>query len=428
MTRSVFLLALALLGVSAARGQGDNERPGPVCTLPVDPDGLHEHAHPVARAASPKQACAAAQRTATFAVTFVGFPADAQAAFRAALDTWACRIASDIPIRVHAEWKSLATGTLGNAGPYLYRNFNAAPQRDTWYPAALADHYAGQDLNTGQPDIQAEFNSDFDAWHLDADAPPPADRYDFYTVVLHEIGHGLGFIGAMTVQDGRGLVGAAGGARGPYAFDRYTEDTRGVPLLDASVYPDNSVALGAVLRSGVVFDGPAVARVQVEPARLYTPAVWSSGGSYSHLDEARFASAGDDALMTPFIGRGETYEAPGAVTCAILFDIGWTLAGACLEAVGDLPRSTDRISLALAGPNPFLRETAVTVRAPTARRVRVALADPLGREVAVLWDGPLGAGEDVRLAVPARGLAAGVYRVVAQGGGEVAAQPVVLLR
>ena len=130
-------------------------------------------------------------------------------------------------------------------GRLLYRNFSGAPARDTWYPAALASVFAGRDLDTSQPDIVAHFNSTFQAWHRDPTTPPPADRYDLSTVVLHEIAHGLGFIGALTVENGLGLVGASESSRGPYVYDRHTEDGAGVLLLDSRVYPDRSTALSA---------------------------------------------------------------------------------------------------------------------------------------------------------------------------------------
>jgi len=43
------------------------------------------------------------------------------------------------------------------------------------------------------PDIIAEFNSNFQSWYFGIDGNSPDAKYDFVSVVLHEIEHGLGF-------------------------------------------------------------------------------------------------------------------------------------------------------------------------------------------------------------------------------------------
>jgi hypothetical protein len=64
-------------------------------------------------------------------------------------------------------------------------------------------------------------------------------------------------------------------------------------------------------------------------------------------------------------------------------------------------------------PNPLRAGTNATIdlTAREAQRVEVALYDVLGRRVAVLFDGEVAASETERLALPASGLASGVYVV-----------------
>ena len=429
MTRhALTLAALAALAPSAARAQTEAGGPHLVCRLPADAPGTRA---PDAASRGPSRAvpCDAADQTARFDVEYVGFPADARAAFQAAVDTWACRVAAPRPVRILARWEPLDATTLGNAGPFLFRNFDGAPLPNTWYPAALADGFAGRDLDADQPDILARFNSAFPSWHLDPATPPPPDRYSLSTVVLHEIAHGLGFIGALAVVDGLGYVGVPDRTRGPYVFDRFTEDGPGTPLLDTDMYPDRSVALSAALRNGrLTFDGPAVRQATGAPAGLYAPAVWNEGASYSHLDEGDYAPGTPDGLMTPFLARGEAVAEPGTAVCAVLADIGWTLAGDCAVRVGERPVAPAALTLERTGPNPFTRRTGMRLRAAVPGVARVVLLDAAGRRVAVLAARSVGAGEALDVDVDGAGLAAGVYFVHAAVGEAERLAPLVIVR
>ena len=422
---SLLLAVLACAGAVQAQPGGGIEWAGPpqVCRLPVGPASVD-----VARGTKRAARAACATPTAQFAVTYTGFPAEAQAAFQAAVDTWACQLVARGTIRVDARWEPLDATTLGSAGPYLVRNFPSAPLGDTWYPAALANEIAGRDLDPSQPDIEARFNSQFDAWHLDPTQAPPAGRYDLATVVLHELGHGLGLIGAPTVDNGRGFIGDVGGTRGAYIYDRFTEDRLGTAILDASVYPDGSVELAAVLQQTVRFDGPAVQQVSGGPLALYAPPRWDDGASYSHLNETTYPPGTPDGLMTPFLTRGEAIEAPGARTCGLFSDLGWVLANECAALVGVRPTVTDALTVRLAGGNPFEQRTSVRIEVRIRQRVRATLIDPMGRTIRALADREVSAGDVLTVDVDGRGLASGVYLVHVVGEGGEATLPLVRVR
>lgn len=133
-----------------------------------------------------------------------------------AAEIWAATLDSSVPIRVEAEMIDLSCETgrtiLGLGGPmYLAWNFSNAPRRDTAYPIALANALAGSDLNSGN-DIGIDLNLAVDRgclasttgwWYgLDPDVPVPADRIALLAVVLHEIGHGLGFLSGINITTG----------------------------------------------------------------------------------------------------------------------------------------------------------------------------------------------------------------------------------
>jgi uncharacterized repeat protein (TIGR01451 family) len=262
---------------------------------------------------------------ATIIVNYQGtWTPQAQAAFQHAVDIWASIIQSSVPIMIEAEWTALPSGVLGGAGPADYaRNFPAAPQSNTWYPIALANALAGSDLSPSYPDVDAVFNSNFSDWYFGTDGNPPSGRYDFTSVVLHEIGHGLGFSGTADVSGNLGSWGS--GTSSPDIFDRFPENAVGQTLFD---FPNYSAALADQLTGGgggLFFDGPnAVAGNGGAPPKLYAPYPWENGSSYAHLDENTFDNT-PHALMTPSIGSGEALHNPGAVTLGIFQDLGWPL-------------------------------------------------------------------------------------------------------
>jgi hypothetical protein len=196
---------------------------------------------------------------------------------------------------------------------------------------ALADALSGLDMGgSGEPDIRVLVNRDCDSpdagtrWYFGADGRTPAGHIDFVTVVLHEMGHGLGITGAGRVTSGTGTVRYASR---PYAYDRFTVDGA-MPSSPLLAYPDDSSELGAALQagSGGVLYGGAYAKNSNggEPPSLYAPAPWRPGSSYSHLDEA-FYNNTSNALMTPMLNTMEANHVVGPITCGLLQDMGWTV-------------------------------------------------------------------------------------------------------
>ena len=424
--RAAALVALAV-SVGAAGAQTESGGVVTACRLPVHVgtaggatgwDGGHARTW-----ASPT--CDPATEGTRIEVEYTGFPEAATAAFQRAVDVWACRVRSDQTVRVAATWAPLGPGTLGSAGPALFRNFPRAPARGVWYPAAVADHLAGRDLGDGAPDVEATFNSLFPNWHFGPEPPAEGD-YDLATVVLHELAHGLGFIGSLTVVEGAGRVGVD--PEGPFSFDLFTRADTGGPLLDVGAFPDGSSALASALQRTVTFGGRATARAGGGPAALYAPSRWAPGASYAHLDERTYPEGTPDGLMTPFIARGEQVSAPGATVCGVLADVGWDLAGDCARAVGPLPPVGAGVAVQRLGANPFSDRTTLRVHVEGAAVLRADVVDARGRNVTAGWDRAVAPGQPWDIEVDASGLAAGVYFVVVQGGPEAAVVPLTVAR
>ncbi len=265
-------------------------------------------------------------KTATITVNWVGsWASNAQAAFQHAVDIWETQVTSSVPIVINAEWKPLGQYILGQCGAANYaRNFTGATRSNTWYAIALANKLAGSDLDPGNPDMNASFNSDMN-WYYGTDGQTPAGQYDLVTTVTHEICHGLGFLGTMNVDAyGQGSWGSGTGA--PMIYDHFAINGYNQSLIDTSLFANPSVALAnQLLSNNLFFNGAnAVAAAGGNPPKLYAPSTWETGSSYSHLDENTYNGT-PNALMTPVGGMAEANHDPGPIVRGILKDMGWTV-------------------------------------------------------------------------------------------------------
>ena len=184
---SLFTLAAvsAVAGISGQAAAAEKQA-GRIVTLLAGPAGPETFIRPATPTGPQPEA-------ASFIVSYSGFSPAAKSAFQRAVRLWSSRITSSVPITISARYTPLGTGILGSAGPNLiHRNFPGALVANTWYVDSLANKLRGAQLDASA-DIVANFSSNFPNWHFGS-GPAPAGKYDFTTVVLHEIGHGLAFL------------------------------------------------------------------------------------------------------------------------------------------------------------------------------------------------------------------------------------------
>jgi hypothetical protein len=152
------------------------------------------------------------------------------------------------------------------------RDFAGAPLPATYYPVALANKLAGTDLQASTSDISMQFNSDLgkptclagSGWYYGLDNQHGA-LSDLVTVLLHEIGHGLGFLTQVSLDSGAEFLGR------PDIYETRIFDTQ-----TAKHWPDmkNAERMTSALNARhIVWDGAHVTQSAPSFLSLGTPLV-----------------------------------------------------------------------------------------------------------------------------------------------------------
>jgi hypothetical protein len=279
-------------------------------------------------------------------------------AFQYAADLWGARIDSDIDIVVNASFDALTCNAfgavLGQAGPArVNRDFSGALEASTWYAASLANSLAGADLEAGQAEITAMFNSElgqigcltgtFFYYGLDGN---DAGNIDFVTVLVHELGHGLGFLSFANGTTGQLFNGLTD------AYTNFLEDHSN----QQELFPDMTDAErqaasidGTQTTSDLHWTGPlAIAQgADLTDGRhpsghieMYAPNPFESGSSVSHWAK----SLSPNALMEPaFTSSLHNVE----LDLALLEDTGYPSVFPCGDANQDGNRTATDALIAL---------------------------------------------------------------------------------
>jgi len=267
-------------------------------------------------------------------------------AYEFAADLWGSVLKSKVDIKVGASFQALActpTGAvLGSAGPnWIDRDFPNAPLSGVWYHSALADSIAKQDLDPYEDDpldIVSRFNGDIGVrpdcltgadWYYGLDGKTPAGSINFLNVVMHEIGHGLGFSGFINKTTGAFIFD--GISPKPDVYSRWAIASASGRRFDDPSMTDADRALAMRTLEGTVWGGPTVTR---EAALILDDRpVLKVRGSATGLFNAGTAVFGPAADGDTFNGRiqladdgagadpGDACEplAPGSLTGKIAF-------------------------------------------------------------------------------------------------------------
>lgn len=360
-------------------------------------------------------------RGTTINLTYNAAPPEAQAAIAHAAGIWEGILVSPVPIKALVNWIPLGGAALGITFPNGRRDFPGAPIPNTWYATALANALAQEELNPGENDIEIFLDASAD-WYFGTDGMVPTGQQDLVSVALHELGHGLGFVGLSKKTGATGSFGmllasdfAPLGTTFPWPqldtlpdiFDRFLAHPVNGPL---DLMDNPGTALGAAMTSNQLrFNGPmAMAANGGEGPRIYSPSTFALGSSCVHLNEATYPAGNANELMTPFSSAGHANHWPGPLCIAMLADIGWTLA----PGVGLLEHPSP-ITWLVAWPNP-VRDVLFLAGMPQGASVEIR--DALGHSVL---------NQRGSTTIDLSALAPGLYSVIARNGNATARSRVI---
>lgn len=256
------------------------------------------------------------------------FGQQARDALVAAGQIWGQQFESSFPgetITARARFENSGGGGLGLA-TVLQFAFPSPPPvlaANTFYPAPLINHLTGADfLPPGAPpsgegaEMSLIFTSDAN-FFFGIDGGPASDQFDFITLALHEIGHGLGFANTAS-SDGSFTDGFPG------IYDRFVVDEFGVPITSMT---DAERLAATTQRGGVFWSGNnGVAGNGGNPPFLFAvDGEFLRGTSLGHLDAELIGRT--DLVMATSLGRepalGRSARVPDSIALGMFADIGW---------------------------------------------------------------------------------------------------------
>lgn len=240
-----------------------------------------------------------------------------QIAFAYAANIWGATLTSSVPIVINASFQPLtctATGAvLGSAGAtQVHANFPGAPRADTWYSFALANKIAGVNLDATSAQINARFNVNLGTagclpgspWYYGLDGNEGAG-IDFVAVLMHEMGHGLGFQTFTSGSTGSVFAGL------PSVWDHYLLDT-----VTGKTWVESTAAervASAISINNLVWSGPLVTAAVPSVLRVGLPGVAISGPASGPLNGASLL-AGEASFGAPLTVPGVIADVMPVVT------------------------------------------------------------------------------------------------------------------
>jgi hypothetical protein len=250
--------------------------------------------------------------------------------FKEAARVWSLLLAESVTVTVKATFDPLdcsdTSGTLGNAGPeYVYL------RNGYWVPGPL---YVATGGSGASASITATFNSSVGSsgclggkpfyYGLDHQYSRTLYVADLLEVVLHELGHGLGFV-SFVGSDGNGTITDRQGTPHLGVFDQFVfDETQGRfwPAMTAAERATSALNDGNLVWNGANVNNQlgflTAGTTSGQHLRLYAPRTWDDGSSVSHWD----TTASPNLLMEPY-ATGSTKGYTDLTTC-VLYDIGWS--------------------------------------------------------------------------------------------------------
>ena len=282
---------------------------------------------------TPSGKYALAPPAANISVNYTGFTPEAQAAFQRAVDIWSSLLITSVPIEIEANFTTFEEErTLGSAAPTSLRCSTTY-----CYPLSLINQLNDDDLRPEDPDIRVNMSNSED-WYFGLDGQPGENQHDFVSVVLHEVGHGLGFYDSFKIDESTEEAEYGfNDDNTPALFDAFilVLDTENEwrRLIDEDEYTNPSIELAEAITGIKLFwygTKTGEANGGRRPVLLWAPGEYGRS-SVAHLDYDAYPPGTPNELMNPFQPKGQAAHEPGPIVLAMLGDMGWTIRDQTLQ-------------------------------------------------------------------------------------------------
>lgn len=253
-----------------------------------------------------------------------------KAALEASVAAWSKVLQGTVPIVVQAAMEAPEdpeSTLLASAGPVDFFTIDGRA-----VPSALAAQIRKGSLNNGGPDIQVNVNERVD-WDYAVNGVATAGKASFVYTMIHEIGHGLGFLDSFDATTGELLNSI------PFPYDVFVN--RGSAGRDVVTDHGAEQRLSDLTSNDLFFSGPKAieaSALSIRPlpmVKLYAPDPYEQGSSVAHVDQDTYADF-KTGLMTPR-DFGSGTDTIDILTLGIMADMGYELIPGAVTARAPRP-------------------------------------------------------------------------------------------
>jgi hypothetical protein len=209
------------------------------------------------------------------------------------------------------------TGFLAFAGPFY------PTSTPGFFPGTAFEHITtGIDPDNAIPDIRVTVNFGY-PWNSEVDNPGPGE-YDLFSVMLHELTHGLGIL---SNTNSTGASAVSGGNPGVFTtFDDLLQTGNGKDLWTTGGTFNGTASDLTGGDAGVFYSGANAVQTYGSKPPIYTPAAFAQGSSISHWA----TSIAGGAVMVPSISIGTKKRIYAQVESATFKDLGYQVSADAL--------------------------------------------------------------------------------------------------